>query len=131
MTLPDFQEIARRFLLSSPFADEDSEAMVEPLVEVLQKIYGKGFVDGAPHSKTQAHRRLLDMLYGWMTYLDKCTQADPPHHDVASEEYEAEMGAVLDLFQAAGGMLANRDQVPDDETLRFVTERVLPLLARG
>lgn len=80
---------------------------------------------------SKVHRRLLDMLAGWMQYVDKCAEDEEPHPGVSSAEYEAEATAIHDLYQAAGGLLVNRGDVPDDEALQFIVARVVPLLATG
>lgn len=55
-------------------------------------------------SDSDRQRRLLDLLYGWAEYLDKCSESckTQPHPGVTEKQYLDEIDAVMQLYQRVG-----------------------------
>lgn len=70
------------------------------------------------------NRRLLDMLAGWMMYLDKCVEEPDT---VPAEEYEAEWEAVHAIYQRAGCV----EDLSANEIHKVLVDHVIPLVMRG
>lgn len=85
------------------------------------------FTKTEPEDRNTEHRRLLDMLAGWQSYVATCADHPIPGNKVSTLTYESELDTVFDLYQLAG----SKEEMNGDAVREFVLTRVIPFLLRG
>lgn len=77
-------------------------------------------------SNDSQHRRLLDLLAGWVWHLHGCAESEEPHPGVTREEYVAEAEVIHALYQAVA-----REEDLDDEGLSAALLTIRNILRTG
>lgn len=76
---------------------------------------------------SDAHRRLADLLAGWMLYVQKCAGSEQPHPGVTKAQYEAEAAQLHELYQWVG----SRDSMTDHDVDAYAKTVIVTMLRLG